>query len=34
MEYWPQKLGIGDHFQKKRGMFFETSYLWLSGKEL
>ena len=22
--------GIGDHYQKKRGMFFETSYLLLS----
>jgi hypothetical protein len=30
----PQNMGcgIGDHYQKKRGMFFETSYLLLSGR--
>jgi hypothetical protein len=25
-------IGIGDHYQKKRGMFFETSYFLLSGR--
>jgi hypothetical protein len=24
--------GIGDHYQKKRGMFFEISYLLLTGR--
>jgi|BarGraNGADG00212_2_1021979.scaffolds.fasta_scaffold12775_1 hypothetical protein len=24
--------GIRDHYQKKCGMFFETSYVWLSGR--
>jgi len=31
-DFYHKIWGIGDHYQKKRGMFFETSYVLVSGR--
>ena len=31
-DFYHKIWGVGDHYQKKRGMFFETSYVLVSGR--